>query len=245
MLSRFESASERGKSYVNVALKHVAEAASYSGSVEDRFIYLCRALEVLCDHQNLKTQHLTSALDPAQKQIVTNALKTAQAEIQQAADSAATAGMHNQSRALTKIADRARANPANVDRDFGLAVTELLSHCGLPDADIVDAHYLTSPRVDAIKKWGGVLSFYRGIAIHQGFFRFSTKQQDFEDVARIKDHLHDILLRILFGLLDYDGTYQPPVVKLSTSVRVNWVDRSTSAAVLGYTGITLHVPGSQ
>jgi hypothetical protein len=47
LLSKYQSSPHRSKSYLKVVLKHLFHAARYDQSIEDKFIYLARALENL------------------------------------------------------------------------------------------------------------------------------------------------------------------------------------------------------
>jgi hypothetical protein len=104
----------------------------------------------------------------------------------------------------------------------------------LPDADIVDAYYLANPRPDGIPTWSTVLSKYRGTPVHIGFFNISGKEHDADDIWTVETHLHDVLLRIIFKIIGYDGTYQPPVKTLSSATPADWVVPGLPASELGY-----------
>jgi hypothetical protein len=92
-------------------------------------------------------------------------------------------------------------------------VTDLLKRFNLPDSDIVDAYYLKNPRSDGRTAWGAVLSYYRGAPTHEGYFNFSGKEHDASDILTVMFHLRDVLLRIVFQIVGYDGSYQPPVIR--------------------------------
>lgn len=234
LLSRYQSSPDRGKPFLSVALKHIIQGGSYSQSIEDDTVYLCRALDGLCDHYGFKTQYLLQELDKARQESVRDSLQKAAQEIRVAAHDAVKEGLLDQSRILEKIAERVRSNAANKDVDFGLAVASLLKHFNLPDADIVDAHYRVNPRPDGIQTWSGVLSHYRGTTMHRGFFDISGKRHDFDDIIIINDHLLDILIRLIFKIISYDGKYQPPVIKMTANPPADWVTPDLPAARLGY-----------
>jgi hypothetical protein len=237
LLTQYQSSADRGQPFLNVALKHINQAASYDGSVEDMTVYLCRALEGLCDHYGFKTQYLLQQLDQTRQEQVIDALEAAMRQIRAAARSATSAGLPDQARVMERIADRARSNAANKDVDFGLAVADLLKHFDFPDADIVDDHYQRVPRTDGIPTWNAVLSHYRGTIMHRGHYKFSSGTHDIDDVIRINDHLLDILIRMVFKIVGYDGTYQPPVLKATDVVPVDWVTGDLPANRLGYNRI--------
>ena len=234
LLTRYQSSPDRGKPFLNVVFKHLFQASRRGQSIEDRFIYLTRALDNLCEHYGFATQYLLQNLDAHRRQAVERILSSAAQQIRAEARAAASAGDFGQSQTLEAIAERAKTTPAGKDRRFGLAVADLLKHFSLPDADIVNAHYHANPRPDGIQTWSGVLSHYRAAPIHIGFFNISGKKHDFDDIVVIMNHLHDILLRIIFKIVGYDGTYQPPVVKMSTVLPTDWVVPGLPARELGY-----------
>ena len=234
LLTRYASSADRGKAYLRVALKHLIQAGLDGESIEDSFVYLCRALEGLCEHYGTKKQNLLRELTSANELIVKQALGTATNLIREGAATAGTSGEYQQGRVLNRIAERT-LNTANVDSDFGLAVCALLKLFNLPDANIIDAHYLLNPRGDGRPTWAAVLSYYRGAPTHTGYFNFSGKEHDASDILTVMDHLRDVVLRIVFHIVGYEGTYQPPVIKWTIDANFNWVHPDTTATELGYT----------
>ena len=113
-------------------------------------------------------------------------------------------------------------------------MTKLLNQFNLPESDVVDAYYLKNLRSDGRTTWGSVLSYYRGAPTHEGYFTFSGKEHDASDILTIMFHLRDVLLRIVFQIVGYDGTYQPPVIRWTIDVKSDWVRPDTPAAELGY-----------
>lgn len=234
LLTKYLSSPERRESYLGVVLKHLSLAARRGQSIEDKFIYLARAFENLCQRYGFKAQELMKGLDLHYQQAVKGILSTAADQIRDEARAAASAGRPDQSRLLDSIAERTERTPGGKENSFGLAVAELLRHFALPDADIVDAYYSANPRPDGIPAWSGVLSKYRGAPVHSGFFNISGKEHDVDDVWRVESHLHDVLLRIIFKIVGYDGTYQPPVKTMTSATPVDWVVPGLPARELGY-----------
>lgn len=235
LLTQAASSPTFRQSRLHVLLRHLVEAGHYSNTIEERLIYIVRALDGLCGDYGLSKQYLLQGLDATQQNAVRAALRNAAAQIRAQGAAAVAAGKHDQSRLLHKIADRTQSNPANVDRDFGLAVADLLRQFSLPDADIVDAHYQQHPRPDGIATWSGVLSAFRGVATHHGYFDFRGGSYDVNDTITITNHLHDILVRIALSMVGYDGVYQPLTTRWTAIEPVDWVQPSTSAGHLGYT----------
>jgi hypothetical protein len=199
--------------------------------IEDVLSHLFRALEALCDHFNYKTQYLQQELESTRQQPVKMILRNAREKIEQLAKDAAKNNEFDQARILRKISGRV-SNSANIDVDFGLAVTQLLNHFNLYDADIIDELYKRHPRSDG-RNWAEVLSHYRGAVMHQSHFDFIT-EHDQKDVFRVTRHLHDILVRLVFKLFGYTGTYQPTMKIYATQDSVSWVTKDLDATELGY-----------
>ena len=64
LLTKYRSSPHRNKPYLKVVLKHLFQAARYDQSIEDKFLYLARALENLCQQYGFKGQDLMNSLDP-------------------------------------------------------------------------------------------------------------------------------------------------------------------------------------
>jgi len=63
---------------------------------------------------------------------------------------------------------------------------------------------------------------------------FKTKEHAIGDIDAVTLHLHDILVRILFAILGYDGKYAPIMQGLAAEEPIDWVKWDTSAHELGY-----------
>jgi hypothetical protein len=131
-----------------------------------------------------------------------------------------------------RIADKVM-NSDNFDRNFGLAVVDLIKLFDLSDTIIVESFYKSNPRKD-VKPWYGVLSHYRGVVMHSSYFDFERGLYDFQDVATVRSHLHDILIRIVLKMLFYDGTYQKAIQGSTGRYPLNWVNPNLKAKELGY-----------
>jgi hypothetical protein len=63
LLTKYQSSPERGKSYLNMVLKHPFQASRSDQSIEDKYIYLVRALENWCQQYGFKARHFMRSLD--------------------------------------------------------------------------------------------------------------------------------------------------------------------------------------
>lgn len=230
LLTCAQSSQYYSKQPLGSVIFDLVQSSSDSLTIEDKLNKICRAFDYLCKHYKLDIQDLFLGLDLTHQEFVRDILKNAEENIRVHAK----VGIDpEQSKLLIKIADKT-INASNKDRDFGLAVTDLLKHFCLYDAVIIDSHYQSNPRPDGTRHWSGVISNYRGIVVHKGDFSFETETYDIHDVIRITYHLYDILVRIVFIMLGYNGTYQPIIVKGYAQMSVYWVKSDTSAEDLGY-----------
>jgi hypothetical protein len=222
------------------ALPNLAVLATYivrTGAlhlpVEDRLAYAFRTLDGLCKHYGYNQQNLMTSLEDEYQKKLEGIISEARKKIVALRKEADTATKSEQSRILARVGSKLD-NVQNIDKDSGLLICELLKHFSLPDADIVDLHYQTYPRPDHSSKWSQVLSKYRGNVIHESYFGFNNSNYDFEDVSIIIQHLHDILLRLILIIIEYDGNYMPVINKSNVVRHIRWVTATTSANLLGY-----------
>jgi len=227
LISLASNSSEFGKSYFRVLLAHLVRLQSYSRQIEDQMDLLCRAFETLCKEFGFSVQNLAMSLPPNYQMEIERILTSARKEVQELSKSAGS----DINPVLQQIGSRI-ANAKNVDRAFGLAVMNLLEKYGLPDTIIMDKYYALHPDIQG-GSWIQTLSKYRGAVIHVGYL--SHKEYDIQDVLILEDHLHDILVRIVLKILDYQGTYQPRVINyLVDGKTIHWLDENTPATKLRY-----------
>jgi hypothetical protein len=220
------SSAERGKKYLRVTTNHAVTAGKTS-ALESRFISVCRGFETLCRHLDLRNHYLCAGLHAGQKLAVQNVLRQASGQIRSLGGAESDAG---RKRALQRIAERT-FGAAQKEKDFGLAVLDLVRSYGFPDAEVVQTHLRTHPH-PAADNWPGIIARYRNAAIHDAFFEYTGSKELFS-ILRVVDHLHDLLLRIVFKILKYDGPYQPPIPPLMSRNNVDWVTPTTPAHWLG------------
>jgi hypothetical protein len=112
-------------------------ARSNGLTIEDKMTHIFRAFDCLCELYGLSTQDLTQRLDESQKEIVKENLAFSALVIRTLAK---VSSKLDQKNSMQQISQRVQ-NSSNTDRDFGLALVDLLKEFDLPDADIVDCYY--------------------------------------------------------------------------------------------------------
>lgn len=235
--SEFMSSTEYGNLPLLVVLRNIVRSGAYEQvTLEEKFVFVSRCFEGLAKYYGLSEQeNLWKILTSNQQTNVDSVLKNAAKSIRSEARTAQNAGQTQEASYLERIAGRVTSSKGK-DKYFGLSVVDLLTKFGLNDATILANHYSQNPRPDN-SDWPGVLSKYRGAAIHESYFDVQQGgRHDGLDVFQITNHLHDILVRIVFKILKYDRTYQPILkgYKRYADIDLDWVKTTTAASELGY-----------
>ncbi len=218
---------ELGKKYFRVVLHH-AIAASDTGTQESRFLSLCRAFETLCRERGFRHTNLSKLLSDEHQADVAALLNETVKQLRLKA-SAEPEGTRRT--ALSQIAERVRT-AGQQDKSFGLAVSELLNVHQLADAQVVDAYFVANPSPIG-SAWAAVLTHYRNAVTHDAYFDIGGKH-DLWEIQRVMDHFHDLLLRVIFKTIGYDGPYHSPIPPVGHRDNADWVRPGTHPSHLGF-----------
>jgi hypothetical protein len=221
------AAPDCGKDYLRVAINHALSAVR-RGTLESRFIALCRGFETLCRHHGFINQNLGARLEPAQQEAVKTLLKEVADKIRVMQKAEVDPG---RKAALDAIASRV-PGAAQTEKSFGLAVADLAQKFGFQDALVLDAHFSKHPHPTGMT-WPGILTYYRAAATHDAYFDLAQREELW-NILRVMNHLHDLLLRVLLKTVAYDGPYYSPIPPLMQRDSLDWVTPTTPAGRLGY-----------
>jgi hypothetical protein len=227
LVAKVLAAADRGKKYLRVAINHALAAAS-RGTLEGRFISLCRGFETLCRHHKFIGQNLSTRLEPVQQA----ALKTLLGETAGKIHTMMKAETDPGRKAVLETIQSHAQNAGQTKKEFGLAVYDLAQMFGFQDAQVLDAHLSAHPHPTG-KTWPGILTHYRAAATHDAYFDF-TQREDLYTILRVRNHLHDLLLRVILKTVEYDGPYQSPIPPVMQRPSADWVKPTTTAGLLGY-----------
>ena len=241
LLTNFQSISDHldplKELYFTAAMENLIKGGLYDLTSEDKLSYIFRGLDGLCEKYNLKANDLRTELEPEQKdkveRIVNDAIELAETRLSSLEKEVRSEGKEHQGDNINAILRKMKQNQPYFDTSYGRAVVRLLHKFHLNDAEVVESYYESNPRWDR-RKWIQVLPYYRGKTMHSGYFKFHENANYREDVPRISNHLHDILLRIILKMLDYKGTYHSTVKRIKSTDNVDWVLQDTKASELGY-----------
>lgn len=109
LVGKMLAATDRGKKYLRVAINH-ALATIRRGTLESRFISLCRGFETLCRHHGFINQDLAARLEPAQQAVLKAVLQEVARKIRAMQKAEADAG---RKAVLETIASRAQQRRAD------------------------------------------------------------------------------------------------------------------------------------
>ncbi len=240
LLTRSLASPDRHSSALRTAVDNVIRAGlHHSGTVEEKLIYLFRALDGLCNELKLyEATTLSAALNPEQAAVVLNALNTAVTTVSKLESDAAKLHQNDQADFLRRIAEQVSGAKV-VSSGFTTALLCLLDKLHLHDAEVMRGYYGNDTG------WTKLLRRYRAIPIHRNYFDFQARDEDIREVSRVIFHLHDIITRIVLKRLNYGGTYQPTTVKWLVDAQLDWVQPDTPPSMLGYPGFASQRPGIQ
>ncbi len=232
LLTRFLTMPETRRISVHVAMKQVTKAGLDNQSLEDRLDRLARGAEGVCSVLKLARYSLKKRLTAENARTVESELARAARVVSEIADRAAAAGNEEEAGDLRKVGRKVQ-QAINANKPFGQVVADLAARYGLPDPEVMAHYYAENPREDG-RDWCAVLSMYRGATMHGGGFDFASCKHDWGDAFRYGRHLHDLLARVIFKMVGYEGKYQPVVTTFTAAEPVDWVTAETQASLLGY-----------
>jgi len=213
--------------------KHLVRGGLHGLTVEDRLSHLIRALDGLCKMFKISGHvSVSDVLTQQETGAVRKIVKRAAEEVRQLSEEARRRGNDKAADIYSNVAERI-SNSTKVQRGFGADVSELIRGEGLHDLEVVEAFFTANPRNDG-RDWLSLLSYYRGLVMHNGYIDFDGQPTARQDASALLDHLHDLLLRLMLKRLGYGGTYQPTVIRLTTDSELDWVKPDTPPRRLGY-----------
>jgi hypothetical protein len=224
----FFSASASKREALMAPLNLIRSGTPGSFTVDDSITDLVKALDNVCKEHGLETQNLFARLDPDNQVKIESLLTQTGTDLRKIVTENRTAARHDQVDALNRILSRL-GNVSQKDRDFGIAVKDLLAGLNLHDADVLDAHYAS---LNPPGSWAGLLSALRGEVIHRGVLRIRTRQSLREWYA-FSCHLHDLCKRIVFREIGYTGMYYASTNPWTNDYAVDRVTTATTVRDLG------------
>ncbi len=198
-------------------------------TIEDSLTDLVKALDNLCKAHGFVTQDLSARLTPANATAVKAAIAAARQTLLSLRSQNIAAP--DQVDLLINIAGRV-SNAANTDRDFGIAVKDLLNKFGLSDAEVMDRYLLGKNG----GTWAELLSKLRGQVIHEGHLLITDRNQ-LRNWFAFARHLHDLCTRLILCEANYLGTYQASTHNWHDEYRTDRIKPGMQIKDLGFADI--------
>lgn len=219
------------ESYLQVALQYVVKGGQRGHTLEDEMIYFLRAIECFCGRHRTRVRPLLDGLVPDTARRVRELLGEAANRIEGLGRDTETTAEETES--LRRIAERTRTTPISMDEKFGKAVVQVIEQLGFVDVQIAEAYLCENPGPDG-RSWAALLSYYRGVTVHETYLDVRGGKHDYKEVVVLLVHLHDLLIRMILKSLEFKGTYNPVVFLGKGAEGVDWVKPTTAAWSLGY-----------
>jgi hypothetical protein len=208
----------------------IQSGAPGNATIEECIGDLIQALDAICELAGVARQNLMKMLSLSNADAIKKIRQAANSQIQLLRSRNLKQGEVSALPVIDRISGRL-SNVANEERDFGLAVSDLLKTYQLQDAQVMNGYYaaLPSPSVT----WEGLLAAVRTAVLHKGSLGplDSAKRRMWFSFLR---HLHDICKRVILSEIGYDGTYAATNAAHRGTYRVDRITAKTSVLQLGY-----------
>jgi hypothetical protein len=202
LLSAFLNSEHRAEPWLRVALRHLLSAFTGDMTVEDRLSHLFRTVEGLCVGLGLNRSRPLELSDDVRDQV--------QHELERsldALDAIADAASSPDRERIWQLKNRLRPIQSN-SPSFKTQLLELVEQAELPDAAWLRDFKFRARRTGSPLGWATAAQAYRGRIFHAAFIDFD--KFDIDNAVSFIAHLSDVLVRVVFRLIDFDGQYKPP-----------------------------------
>jgi succinate dehydrogenase flavin-adding protein (antitoxin of CptAB toxin-antitoxin module) len=206
---------------LRTAIQLAVHGGQRNALLDDRKTYMFRAFDTLTQKHRKREQ--VDKISEEKRKKITKILNTAHEDILKLRTKKKSS---DEAQAIAAIADKVHKASALKAIDYAEAILVFLEELGFCDAKVI------RDQVTA-KTWTGRYKKYRGAVIHQGRLHIDDGREELGEIYSFASHLHDILLRVLLKLTNYDGEYKR-VIRMQENKSLDWVQPNTPASDLGY-----------
>jgi hypothetical protein len=229
LLSAFLKSEHRDQPWLRVALRHLLSAFTGDMTVEDRLSHMFRTVEGICAGIGLNSARPLELSTKAREQIVGELH-----HCMNALDAVATGATPQDRERIWRLKNRLREIEANRP-SFPTQLAELVESLGLPDAKWLREFRFRTKIGGKPTSWVSAAGSYRNRIFHSAFIDF--EKYDFDNAVPFIQHLSDILMRVIFELIHFDGRYKPPCSAYGATMheKPDWPNGAAlSAEFFGY-----------
>jgi len=207
--------------------------SNLASHIENKLNDLCRALDTL-SKLSRKASNLSSVVESNRHEQLKRILENASdglIRLQRAAE----ADPNRDDREVKTLGQVISRLPSSkrIYPSFERSVLEMFESHKLYDVAVIDNYLKSNPRAGDIDNWAALFSTYRNIVTHDVFFRFEESTHSVRHVVQFTNHLYDVMLRLFFKMLGYEGTYWVALTGRARK-RVDWVTDRTDPSELGF-----------
>jgi hypothetical protein len=131
---------------------------------------------------------------------------------------------------LNQIASKVLSSGKKIDK-FGVSLANLLKMFTFHDGKIMNEHY--NAKLLHNGDWHGFINRCRNEVVHEGYLDYKKIGSNPQELITVMRHIHDLLLRKVFTMLCYNGTYNSPIIN-HRDIKLDWVKQDTAPKDLGY-----------
>jgi hypothetical protein len=201
LLTAFLASPHRGQTWLRVAVGHLLRSLTGDLTVDDQIGHLCRAAEGLSVGLRLDRPRRLEVSEETRKRT-----KAALTEFNASLDAIASSVPEEDRARIERW--KSHINGAAANRpSFATQLLALVEHVDLPDASWL-ANFTFRLEVDGHQvPWAAAANRYRNSVFHSAFIDF--ERYDIENAIPFLNHLSDVLVRVVFSLLGFEGRYKP------------------------------------
>jgi hypothetical protein len=229
LLSAFLTSEHRDQPWLRVALRHLLRAFTGDLTVEDRLSHLFRTSEGLAGGLGLNRSRPLE-LDAEVREQVVRELR----EAMDALDAIASHTTGLNAERVRSLRNRLREIESNRP-SFATQLQELVERVDLPDAAWLREFRFRTEIQGRTSSWASAANAYRNRIFHAAFIDF--EKYDIDNAIAFIPHLSDVLVRVVFQLIGFDGQYKPPCGAHGATMheRPNWPKSAAlSRELFGY-----------
>jgi hypothetical protein len=202
LLTAFLTSPFHNKVWFRVVLKHLLRALGHRGTFEDQLGHLFRAVEGASAGLGLNKARPIE-VDASVRAEIERSIESLAAEL----DAIAAGAKEADRRRILKLKNRLGVLTAN-SPSFETQLLTLVATAGLPDAAWLASFCFRARGTRNPVTWAGAASDYRNRIVHSGFIDF--EKFDVDNAYAFIGHISDVVVRVFFHLIDFEGQYRPP-----------------------------------
>lgn len=214
-----------GNTRFRILLRHIQMSTADEQTLEDGFVLIIYAFELLSRLLQIENHDLKEKLDDITIRSVNQILQNASTEINRLDRGSSDPN------ALEEIAYRVIHTPLGKANSFGMAICEICQKRELIDEFIANQVCGPGKLFPNFSSWSKLLTSIRGDLIHNGYLDYSG-HHDISYFIQLRNHLFDLLVRIALHLIGYKGRYNSELWR--TNINVDWLKREMGPEVLRY-----------